>query len=902
MEDRSELAILIESSARDRSSLNSGAAGEFVRNAEVEKKRSPRNRQWSRLSGLVHSQSDSHIQSQILQDMHKLDTKLAEEKASEKLGHVKSLKDLDKHIVKESPRVRSPRKNIRNRQRKQSLATHTFDTFLDTKSESYLAEDLQWEDMSKLTQACAAACIKNIMNDREYILREANLFKLWLYNVMSSRTYEIMLLGLSIFHVLLAVFEPSVEVNELKYQHGMNMWTVFYVEVGVLALYFLDLATSRFLTTHLVFFGYMFNIWKIAVISIMISDSIVFSISAGETPRYSRFLRPIMCFMLSRTLYDKALAVLKASLVAGRALFLLLFVIVVFSVAGMELFGDSQDWIQFADERHTCGFDFRDVYHSFAAMYVLLTTENYPCLMMPAIRGTLSVPKRDAWIETDGLNLSETSIGVITGVDGKNYTELTSSTYEYLKESGYVRKSRIWYSFYFVVFLLVTTFGVLNILVASIYTTYRQHHIQVSYQKRMKERKTLLIAYELLTMNKLMQHMEYTATLEDDKETCLDYLSFRELVHSVLGKQVDETKLKYYWKKIDEDSSGFVDPLEFLNLVDVLGLTLFQVCETNLAMLTHTSVWRSQLKRLTSHTGFTRTIFLVVLINTLMLCGKGCVSARIYGIVLIVNDAFSLVYLLEMILKVLAYGKEYFKGVWNQYDFIATILGVISLVLHRKLVKDWFDDQGHGTIVVAFSMLAKVTRMMRVLTVRKKQNNQLLLLLFKILPTTLDFVVLTFLLLCIYAYIGIEVFTNFSHDSTAQEDYYNYASFANFSSAIMLMFQVLTSSNWHEILLKGQRSLEVDMHPNLAFGLSCLYFMTFTILAVNIVLHVMQAVFVDSWRQILDMNRQLKKRLLQARHSALLYNQDGVIHSHPNLRRSRFESGDFSNDSPNAKS
>ena len=83
------------------------------------------------------------------------------------------------------------------------------------------------------------------------------------------------------------------------------------------------------------------------------------------------------------------------------------------------------------------------------------------------------------------------------------------------------------------------------------------------------------------------------------------------------------------------------------------------------------------------------------------------------------------------------------------------------------------------------------------------------------------------------------------------------------------MFQVLTTSNWHEIMLEANRTLAFDVHPNLAFIITAVYFISFGILSINIVLHLMQAVFVDSWRQIHDMNKKLKKKLIQVRHDAL---------------------------------
>ena len=273
------------------------------------------------------------------------------------------------------------------------------------------------------------------------------------------------------------------------------------------------------------------------------------------------------------------------------------------------------------------------------------------------------------------------------------------------------------------------------------------------------------------------------------------------------------------------------------------------------------SIWRTQLKRLILHRNFRYVVLTLLISNAILLCTKGIIDHEKYGTIMIVNDILSLVYLFEMILKIAALGREYWTGVWNQYDCATIFIGVLAAVLRLKSVRGAIDSTFAGTIAVVVIMLSKILRILRIMTIGKKESNQFLLLLFRILPTSLTFLVLTFLVICVYAYIGLEVFSKFNQDNYLQNDYYEFASFSNFSSALMLMFQVLTTSNWHEVMIESHRALAMDMHENLAFIITAVYFISFGILSVNVVLNLMEAVFVDSWRQILDMNKKLKKKL-----------------------------------------
>ena len=141
--------------------------------------------------------------------------------------------------------------------------------------------------------------------------------------------------------------------------------------------YIFDICIARILSTNKIFWKQKLNLSRILCTGVMALDFLLAYPNIG-VPRFSRFLRPVQCILISTNLYEKLISVLQAALAAGKPLSLLLLTIFVFSIAGMEFFADSKDWMQFKEEQVDCGFDFRDVYHSFVSLYVLLTTENTP--------------------------------------------------------------------------------------------------------------------------------------------------------------------------------------------------------------------------------------------------------------------------------------------------------------------------------------------------------------------------------------------------------------------------------------------------------------------------------------------------------------------------------------------
>ncbi|QDZ20047.1 ion transporter [Chloropicon primus] len=665
----------------------------------------------------------------------------------------------------------------------------------------FISKRLPLDRIAPLCQRCAATCTLNIMHGKEYTLRNATEVKLRIYQVVTSKIYHIFILLLSIFHVILASFEPaSIDMLASNNDYiNLARDNVLLIESTIVSIYIFDICIERILSTNRIFWRQKLNLSRILCTGIMCLDLILAYCDIG-VPRFSRFLRPVQCILLSKNLYDKLISVLQAAMAAAKPLSLLILTTFVFSVAGMELFSDWSNWIQFEEEKIECDFNFSNVYRAFVSLYVLVTTENFPCVMMPAIRGKLRLPKGKDGILVENLGVDLTGYDVYSR-NNQNYTQLTSSLYQQLRRNGHVEESRILHVVFFVVFLLITTFGVVNVLIASVYNSYRQHAIQTSYIKRTKERKSLLIAYELLTMNKMMTRESiFGSPYESKEDAYLDYLTFRDLVKMTMGSYLDEEKLVFYWNKIDTDKSGYVDPLEFLSLVDVLGLTLFRVCETNLAKITVKSIWRTQLKRFVRHKAFQLGILTLLIANAIMLCTKGIVSQEEYRKILIMNDILSLVYLFESLLKVAALGREYWKGIWNRYDCVTVLMGVLAAILRLKPVANQIDSTFVGSIALVIFILSNILRIMRIMTIGKKESNQFLLLLFRILPTSLSFLMLTFLVCCVYAYIGIEIFSKFNENNHLDNDYFQeFASFSSFSSALVLIFQVLTTSNFHEI-------------------------------------------------------------------------------------------------------
>ena len=115
------------------------------------------------------------------------------------------------------------------------------------------------------------------------------------------------------------------------------------------------------------------------------------------------------------------------------------------------------------------------------------------------------------------------------------------------------------------------------------------------------------------------------------------------------------------------------------------------------------------------------------------------------------NFVFSIVFLLEAIFKLIAYGKRYFNDYWNVFDFVIVLGSLVFIVLK------------YGFRISLLSSATQVLRALRIGRIFKLfRNLKSLQIIFSTLITTLPALInvggLCVLILYIFAVIGMNLF------------------------------------------------------------------------------------------------------------------------------------------------
>uniref|UniRef100_A0A665WPZ9 Calcium channel, voltage-dependent, R type, alpha 1E subunit b n=1 Tax=Echeneis naucrates TaxID=173247 RepID=A0A665WPZ9_ECHNA len=235
---------------------------------------------------------------------------------------------------------------------------------------------------------------------------------------------------------------------------------------------------------------------------------------------------------------------------------------------------------------------------------------------------------------------------------------------------------------------------------------------------------------------------------------------------------------------------------------------------------------------------FEYTVLVMIALNTVVLMMKYHSAPTAYDTVLKhLNTAFTVLFSMECVLKIMAFGLNYFRDTWNIFDFI-TVLGSITEIISVN------------TINMSFLKLFRTARLIKLL----RQGYTIRILLwtfvqsFKALPYVCLLIAMLFF---IYAIIGMQVFGNIKLNDESHINQHN--NFKTFLSALMLLFRSATGESWQEIMLSCLSGQECEPDPSIGgcgTDFAYCYFVSFIFFSSFLMLNLFVAVIMDNFEYL----------------------------------------------------
>ncbi|XP_029382890.1 voltage-dependent T-type calcium channel subunit alpha-1G [Echeneis naucrates] len=219
----------------------------------------------------------------------------------------------------------------------------------------------------------------------------------------------------------------------------------------------------------------------------------------------------------------------------------------------------------------------------------------------------------------------------------------------------------------------------------------------------------------------------------------------------------------------------------------------------------------------------------------------------------ICNYVFTLIFVLESVLKLVAFGfRRFFKDKWNQLDLAIVLLSIMGITLEEIEVNASLPI--NPTII----RIMRVLRIARVLKLLKMAVGMRALLdtVMQALPQVGNLGLLFMLLFFIYAALGVELFGDLICDELHPcEGLGRYATFKNFGMAFLLLFRVSTGDNWNGIMKDTLRDCAQDTGTCYNTVVSPIYFVSFVLTAQFVLVNVVIAVLM---KHLEESNKEAK--------------------------------------------
>ncbi|XP_031294729.1 voltage-dependent L-type calcium channel subunit alpha-1S isoform X2 [Camelus dromedarius] len=246
---------------------------------------------------------------------------------------------------------------------------------------------------------------------------------------------------------------------------------------------------------------------------------------------------------------------------------------------------------------------------------------------------------------------------------------------------------------------------------------------------------------------------------------------------------------------------------------------------------------------------FEYLMFALIMLNTICLGMQHYnQSEQMNHISDILNVAFTVIFTLEMILKLMAFkARGYFGDPWNVFDFLIVIGSIIDVILSE------IDDPDESArISSAFFRLFRVMRLIKLLS-RAEGVRTLLWTFIKSFQALPYVALLIVMLFFIYAVIGMQMFGKIAMVDGTQINRNN--NFQTFPQAVLLLFRCATGEAWQEILLACSYGKLCDPESDYAPGeehtcgtsFAYYYFISFYMLCAFLIINLFVAVIMDNF-------------------------------------------------------
>ncbi|NXA94331.1 SCN5A protein, partial [Melanocharis versteri] len=246
-----------------------------------------------------------------------------------------------------------------------------------------------------------------------------------------------------------------------------------------------------------------------------------------------------------------------------------------------------------------------------------------------------------------------------------------------------------------------------------------------------------------------------------------------------------------------------------------------------------------------SHKAFDITIVIFICLNMIVMMTENNQKGT-KEVLNKINYFFVAIFTAECVIKILALRQYYFGSGWNVFDFSVVVLSIVSLGV-SEVFQSFFSPTVLKTL-----RLARIGRVLRIIR-KAKGIRTLLFALLMSLPALVNIGLLLFLIMFIYAIVGMANFACLRWEGGI-DDIFN---FQTFCGSILCLFQITTSAGWDGLLAPVLKQSDTcapklnltgtEKNNCISKGFGILYFVSYVIISFLIVVNMYIAVILENF-------------------------------------------------------
>lgn len=455
-------------------------------------------------------------------------------------------------------------------------------------------------------------------------------------------------------------------------------------------------------------------------------------------------------------------------------------------------------------------------------------------------------------------SVSQAFVSLLVLLTTANHPDVMIPIYQYNRFS----------SIYFVLFLGIGTFLILNLLIAATYNQFKgffQKSLQSSFLRR---RVAFRAAFTLLARK--------TSELQQERGSRLSYVqevASKDLIRRLLQKaRIPGKQLPQMYPKLETIPSHCLNWHQFREIFDLVSKEPTQKHQGRLLFYGKWR-WLQWIQFAVRHRFFYYFTYAISVVNVILITIELEVSydnslKRADSRLAYYNLVFVVYYILEQVLKLIGHGfRGYFRSYGNIYEGILTLVLVFLEILVLAFSSEATTQLHENSAVVHYDMVIRIMNIIIVLRLLRivahvKSLRILISIIIDLFKNLSGFAGLMIITYYLFALLGMELFVDVDGPSQKEEsgdkswsdtcgtyDNLNYYAnnFHDFASSLMTLWDVMVVNNWFVFLDKFARD-------SMLSGWSRLYFIVWWLIAaimgMNLFVSLVLDTFVIKWEAV----------------------------------------------------